>query len=163
PGTLGFYGFRNRKDHSYDGLTFATAEKMKEDRVWDILSRAGKHVVVLGVPQTFPPSAVNGQMVGCFLSPSIKSRYTYPDALRDDYRYLYAEIGSLIEGLDDDTALMVVSDHGAQSMIGGIQVNEWLMREGYLSLAEQPTAPGPIGKMKIDWPNTRVWADGGYY
>src|SRR5436309_15027974 len=27
PGTLGFYGFRNRKDHSYDGLTFATAEK----------------------------------------------------------------------------------------------------------------------------------------
>ena len=27
PGTLGFYGFRNRADHSYDGLTFATAEK----------------------------------------------------------------------------------------------------------------------------------------
>ena len=21
PGTLGFYGFRNRKDHSYDGMT----------------------------------------------------------------------------------------------------------------------------------------------
>jgi predicted AlkP superfamily phosphohydrolase/phosphomutase len=37
------------------------------------------------------------------------------------------------------------------------------MREGYLTLAEPPAAPGPIGKMKIDWPNTRVWADGGYY
>src|ERR671916_654658 len=47
PGTLGFYGFRNRADHSYDGLTFATAEKMRHDRLWDILGRAGKHVVVL--------------------------------------------------------------------------------------------------------------------
>src|SRR3954469_17407420 len=39
PGTLGFSGFRNRKDHSYDGLRFATPEKVKDDRVWDILSR----------------------------------------------------------------------------------------------------------------------------
>jgi predicted AlkP superfamily phosphohydrolase/phosphomutase len=250
PGTLGFYGFRNRKDHSYDGLTFATAEKVKDDRVWDILSRAGKHVVVLGVPQTFPPRQVNGEMIGCFLSPSIQSRYTYPDELKDEiasvvgeymvdvpnfrtdekdrilrdinemtrrrfqlarhlrdtrrwdffmmvemgpdrlhhgfwrfydpkhpdykpgtkyeeafrdyYRYLDGEIGSLIEGLDDDTALMVVSDHGAQSMYGGIQVNEWLIREGYLKLL--PDAPaGPVKPNMIDWPNTRVWGDGGYY
>src|SRR3990172_683880 len=25
PGELGIYGFRNRKDHSYDGMAFATA------------------------------------------------------------------------------------------------------------------------------------------
>ncbi len=56
PGTLGFYGFRNRADHSYDGLMFATANRMTHDRVWDILGRAGKHVIVLGVPMTFPPS-----------------------------------------------------------------------------------------------------------
>jgi predicted AlkP superfamily phosphohydrolase/phosphomutase len=250
PGTLGFYGFRNRKDHSYDGLTFATAEKVKEDRVWDILSRAGKHVVVLGVPQTFPPSRVNGEMIGCFLSPSTESRYTFPEELRDEikqvvgeymvdvpnfrtdqkdrilrdinemtrrrfqlarhlrdsrpwdffmmvemgpdrlhhgfwryydpkhpdyvpgtdyerafrdyYRYLDSEIGSLIETLDDETALMVVSDHGAQSMYGGIQVNEWLIREGYLTLKD-PGASGPVKPDMIDWARTRVWGDGGYY
>ena len=44
-----------------------------------------------------------------------------------------AEIGELIEGLGDDTAVLVVSDHGAQSMFGGIQVNEWLMQNGYLT------------------------------
>src|SRR5690349_19957345 len=55
---------------------------------------------------------------------------------RDYYRSVDAEIGRLIEGLGDDTAVLVVSDHGAQSMFGGIQVNEWLMREGYLALAE---------------------------
>src|SRR6476659_4504215 len=84
PGTLGFYGFRNRKDHSYDGMTFATNEKMKHDRVWDILSRDGRHVVVLGVPMTFPPRQVNGEMISCFLAPSIESRYTYPEELRDE-------------------------------------------------------------------------------
>jgi predicted AlkP superfamily phosphohydrolase/phosphomutase len=86
PGTLGFYGFRNRKDHSYDGMAFATSEKVRADRLWDILSRAGKHVVALGVPQTFPPRQVNGEMVSCFLTPSTDSRYTYPEALKEEIR-----------------------------------------------------------------------------
>ena len=67
-------------------MTFATSEKVKEDRLWDILSRAGKHVVALGVPQTFPPRQVNGEMVSCFLTPSTDSRYTYPEALKDEIR-----------------------------------------------------------------------------
>jgi predicted AlkP superfamily phosphohydrolase/phosphomutase len=47
-------------------------------------------------------------------------------------------------------------------MFGGIQVNEWLMREGYLKLL--PDAPkGPVKPNMIDWANTRVWGDGGYY
>ena len=76
---------------------------------------------------------------------------------------LDAEIGALIDGLGDDTALMVVSDHGAQSMVGGICVNEWLIREGYLTLKEQPRRPAPVKPDMIDWPRTRVWGDGGYY
>ncbi|MGN6378852.1 MAG: alkaline phosphatase family protein, partial [Gaiellales bacterium] len=70
PGRLGVYGFRNRSDHSYDGLTFATNDKVREDRLWDILSAAGRRSVVLGVPQTFPPRPLNGDMVSCFLTPS---------------------------------------------------------------------------------------------
>ena len=60
PGTLGIYGFRNRFDHSYDGLSIASSKAIKEDRVWDILSQAGKKVIVIGVPQTYPPKPVNG-------------------------------------------------------------------------------------------------------
>jgi predicted AlkP superfamily phosphohydrolase/phosphomutase len=86
----------------------------------------------------------------------------YERAFRDYYRYLDSEIGSLIETLDDETALMVVSDHGAQSMYGGIQVNEWLIREGYLTLKD-PGASGPVKPDMIDWARTRVWGDGGYY
>ncbi len=34
---------------------------------------------------------------------------------------------------DDDTAILVVSDHGAKRMDGGIRVNEWLRQEGLLA------------------------------
>ncbi len=81
PGTLGFYGFRNRADHSYNKQTLANSLSVKTDRVWDILSRAGKKVITIGVPQTYPPKPVNGIQVGCFLSPSTTNPerpYTYP-------------------------------------------------------------------------------------
>jgi len=43
-GTLGIYGFRNRKDHSYDGMSTANATAVKEPRVWDILSLSLIHI-----------------------------------------------------------------------------------------------------------------------
>src|SRR5471032_3250860 len=46
PGTLGFYGFRNRKDHSYDGMAFATSEKVHDDRLCDeIRDVVGEYMV----------------------------------------------------------------------------------------------------------------------
>ena len=57
----------------------------------------------------------------------------------------------------------MVSDHGAQSMFGGIQVNEWLMQQGYLSLIDSARPADPHARCQIDWANTAAWADGGYY
>src|SRR5256885_17190986 len=69
PGELGFYGFRNRKDRSYDGYAFASSAQVKAPRIWDWLRQAGLHPVVLRVPQAYPPPAVNGGMGTCFLTP----------------------------------------------------------------------------------------------
>ena len=88
PGTLGYYGFRNRADRSYDKMNTATSLAVKEPLLWDYLGRAGKRVILLGVPQTYPPRPVNGLMVTDFLTPSIESNYTYPPELK-------AEIASL--------------------------------------------------------------------
>ena len=53
----------------------------RTDRVWDHLSRAGKHVIVVGVPQTSPPVPVNGELVSCFLTADTRTDpYTYPAA-----------------------------------------------------------------------------------
>jgi predicted AlkP superfamily phosphohydrolase/phosphomutase len=82
PGALGFYGFRNRRDHSYDGLVFADSRSVRVPRVWDLLSLRGRPVIVLGVPQTYPVSRVNGVMVSCFLTPDTAGvQYTYPPDL----------------------------------------------------------------------------------
>jgi predicted AlkP superfamily phosphohydrolase/phosphomutase len=82
PGQLGCYGFRNRKDHSYDGYAFANSALVKEPRLWDLLGAAGKRSIVLGVPQTYPPRPLEGEMVTCFLTPSTKAQYTYPESLK---------------------------------------------------------------------------------
>ncbi len=252
PGALGFYGFRNRKDHSYDQLVFADSRSVRVPRVWDLLSTRGRDVIVLGVPQTYPPSRVNGSMVSCFLTPDTRtSRYTYPPELKDEieqlvghymvdvedfrtedkdrllaqieemtekrfrlaehllsthpwdlffmvemgtdrihhgfwrftdpghrlfepgnpyehamldyYKRLDAKIASLLRFADDDTAVLVVSDHGAKKMDGGICVNEWLRQEGYLVLKEEPDGPTRLTPDLIDWSRTRAWGEGGYY
>jgi predicted AlkP superfamily phosphohydrolase/phosphomutase len=253
PGQLGIYGFRNRKDYSYDGLAFANSESVKVDRVWDLLGRYGKHVIVLSVPQTYPPKEVRGELVGCFLTPDTRvNEFTYPAALKNeiqavlgrdyivdvknfrsddrdrildeiyemtDARFDVAEhllktrnwdffamveigvdrihhafwsfldpthskyvpgneyedvihdyyvhvderIGRLMRRFDEETTVLVVSDHGAQKMDGGICVNEWLLQNGYLALLETPEDPIPIGKARIDWSRTKAWGEGGYY
>ena len=42
PGRLGVYGFRNRADHSYDRYSIANSLAIKEDRLWEILTKSGK-------------------------------------------------------------------------------------------------------------------------
>ena len=251
PGQLGIYGFRNRKEYSYDGYAIANAASIQYDRAWDTLSRAGKKVILLGVPQTYPPKPINGCVVADFLAPSTKSTYTYPPelkdeveraaggyvldvedfrtpdkaallrrvydktekhfkvarhlmsskpwdffmmvemgvdrihhgfwsymdsahpryergnpfehAIRDYYRYVDKEVGDLIALAPPDTVVMVVSDHGAKRMIGGVCINEWLQREGFLGLQSSLTKATPIDKAPIDWSKTMAWGDGGYY
>src|SRR5687768_17880629 len=67
PGQLGIYGFRNRKDTSYDGLSIATANAVKEHAVWDALGGKGLRSLLIGVPPSFPPpKEFPGWRVGCF-------------------------------------------------------------------------------------------------
>src|SRR6266498_5706667 len=56
PGDLGVYGMRNRSDHSYKGLAFATSKTFKAPRLWELLGAAGHQSIVLSVPGTYPPT-----------------------------------------------------------------------------------------------------------
>jgi predicted AlkP superfamily phosphohydrolase/phosphomutase len=87
----------------------------------------------------------------------------YGDAILDYHVHVDALIGRLLEHADDDTAVLVVSDHGAKRMDGGIRINEWLRREGYLSTASEPRRVMKLADAGIDWSGTRAWAEGGYY
>jgi predicted AlkP superfamily phosphohydrolase/phosphomutase len=252
PGQHGFYGFRNRADYSYEQMTIATADRIHYPRIWDRVSRAGGKAIVVGVPQTYPVSPLNGIMVSCFLTPSTMSAYTYPPEFKDEiqqtvgeymldvpdfrtedkvrllqeiyrmsrqrfdlvehllqtrpdwdlfmfvdmgpdrihhgmwkysdprhpkyragnpyentihkyYQFVDQRIGRLLDRISEDTAVLVMSDHGAQAMEGGICINDWLIQEGYLVLEDKPEGVVSIHRCKIDWSKTRAWGAGGYY
>jgi predicted AlkP superfamily phosphohydrolase/phosphomutase len=252
PGALGIYGFRNRVDRSYDRLSIADSRSISAPRVWNILSERGRDVIVLGIPQTYPPAPVNGALVACFLTPDPRtSTYTYPPELKEeiaaavgDYRvdvrdfrtddkerllseilemtrrrfqlathlldshpwdffamvemgtdrmhhgfwrymdpshrlytpdnpfenairdyYILVDelIGEVLERADDETAVLVVSDHGAKRMDGAVCINEWLRQNGYLALTREPDGVERLTPDMIDWENTQAWGDGGYY
>ena len=251
PGQLGIYGFRNRKDTSYEGLSIATSGAVREPAVWDLLGEAGKKSLLIGVPPAYPVKPVEGWRVSCFLTPPSAGTYTWPNdlaaeveeevgeyifdipnfreqgedyvlervhamterrfrvarrlvrnkpwdffmmvemgmdrlhhvfwqhwdpahpkhvpgnrfehAFRDYYRMVDREVGSLLETLPGDVVTILMSDHGARAMVGGVCFNDWLIGEGYLALEDRLEEPTPIGKAPIDWSKTTAWGDGGYY
>jgi predicted AlkP superfamily phosphohydrolase/phosphomutase len=252
PGALGIYGFRNRTDHSYVGLSIADSRAVRAPRVWDLLSDRGRPVIVIGVPPTYPVTAVEGVMISCFLTPDTeRSQYTHPPELKaeieglvgrymvdvdnfrtsekerlladieemtekrfqvaehllatkpwdlffmvemgtdrlhhgfwrfsdpehrlhepgnpfesamlDYYRALDEKMARLLRFADEDTAVLVVSDHGAKRIDGGICVNEWLRREGYLALKQEPAEATRLTPDMVDWGRTTAWGEGGYY
>jgi predicted AlkP superfamily phosphohydrolase/phosphomutase len=87
----------------------------------------------------------------------------YGTVLQDYYRYLDQEIGEILGLLDDNTTLLVLSDHGAQRLDGGFCVNQWLIKEGLLALNKYPEKVTPFSQLDVDWCKTRVWSEGGYY
>lgn len=253
PGVLGCYGFRNRADYSYSNMVTSNGAAIQHPRLWDIVGGAGRQVVLIGVPQTYPPRPVNGHLVTDFLTPGIDSAFTYPaifkqevlqlvpdyafdvkgfrtdnkagllrrlldmteaqhklvrhaltskpwdffmtvnigvdrlhhgfwrfhdpthrlyepgnpfeNVIRDYYQMVDGFIGELVALAGDDVIVLVVSDHGVTRMDGGICVNEWLWRSGWLAL-KTPPPDGQLLKFEdadVDWLGTRAWSSGGYY
>jgi len=87
----------------------------------------------------------------------------YKHSIRDYYEFLDQRIGRLLSFVDEKTAVMVVSDHGAKRMEGAVNVNDWLEREGYLVKKAAPEQPIRLEDADVDWSRTKAWGMGGYY
>jgi predicted AlkP superfamily phosphohydrolase/phosphomutase len=87
----------------------------------------------------------------------------FETAFQDYYRYLDKEVGRLLDALPEDAVVVLMSDHGARRMVGGVCFNEWLAGQGYLRFTKDLSAPTPIAQAPVDWGNTVAWGDGGYY
>lgn len=79
PGRHGVYGFADRQPRSLERF-IATGATIAAPTLWEMLSRAGKRVVVMNVPCTYPPRPVMGVLVAGFLSPSVDVA-TYPPGI----------------------------------------------------------------------------------
>ena len=87
----------------------------------------------------------------------------YEGIFQDYYRFLDRQLADFLELVPEDAVTIVMSDHGARPMMGGLCFNDWLIQEGFLALEEKPAGPMPIKEARIDWSRTRAWGDGGYY
>jgi predicted AlkP superfamily phosphohydrolase/phosphomutase len=85
PGAHGLFDFMQRRAGSYD-LSPVSSRDRDGKAVWEIAGDAGKQVVVMGVPVTYPPSPVNGLMVTGMLTPRGANDYTFPPKLKDEIR-----------------------------------------------------------------------------
>jgi predicted AlkP superfamily phosphohydrolase/phosphomutase len=81
-------------------------------------------------------------------------------AIDDLYRHNDAFLGEVMERLDPkNDVLMVISDHGFTSFRRAVNVNAWLLAEGYLAL--EPGADGHAEWLRgVDWSRTRAYALG---
>ena len=67
----------------------------------------------------------------------------YGNAIRDYYQHVDSLLGGIIESLDENTTLMVMSDHGFGPFHKFIHVNNWLIREGFMAIKS-----GPLSRLK---------------
>ncbi|HEX6384065.1 MAG TPA: DUF2304 family protein [Anaerolineae bacterium] len=58
----------------------------------------------------------------------------YGSAICDYYQYVDTYLGRLVDTLDNDTTLIIMSDHGFGPFHKFIHVNNWLIQEGFMHL-----------------------------
>jgi predicted AlkP superfamily phosphohydrolase/phosphomutase len=80
PGKHGIFEFV-RLDHNSKRELAVNASFREGRAIWDLLSDAGKRVVVHNFPCTYPPHAVNGLMITDFMTPRGRRDFTHPASL----------------------------------------------------------------------------------
>ncbi len=86
----------------------------------------------------------------------------FKNAMRDYYALIDRQLAQVCEALSPKDTVMIVSDHGAQTMQGAIAINQWLMDEGLLVLKTSPETVQTLDSDDIDWEKTKAWGAGGY-
>jgi predicted AlkP superfamily phosphohydrolase/phosphomutase len=82
-----------------------------------------------------------------------------PQIIQELYRRMDDLIGHVMKKIDDDTLLLVVSDHGFKSFARCLNLNAWLHQNGYLALKVGKSDSGDWFE-DVDWSRTRAYAMG---
>jgi predicted AlkP superfamily phosphohydrolase/phosphomutase len=80
-------------------------------------------------------------------------------AVEDLYTRMDGLVGRTMRQVDEDTVLMVLSDHGFCSFRRAVNLNSWLHRSGYLALRDGATVSGRYFD-GVDWSRTRAYCLG---
>ena len=87
----------------------------------------------------------------------------FEDVVEDYYVLLDTKVGELLDLIDDDTVVLVASDHGGKPMKGAFCINTWLEEQGLLKLSTPVERVVRLNDADVDWGKTVAWGWGGYY
>ena len=83
PGKHGIFEFLMREPGSFDEIPVNSRLRAGKT-LWQLLGDAGRKVLVVNVPVTYPPAPVNGCLIGDFLTPMGARDFTHPPELLDE-------------------------------------------------------------------------------
>jgi len=96
PGKHGVFDFTRPRPGTYE-LEFVNGGQRRAATFWQLLSQAGRKVISISIPCTFPPEPVNGVMISGFDAPGLVSGQHHVDAggmyPPDVYDELLAKVG----------------------------------------------------------------------
>jgi predicted AlkP superfamily phosphohydrolase/phosphomutase len=130
--------------------------------LWDVLEKTKKGFMTV----VFDTTDRISHMFYRYLDPDHpanegKDTEVHKNVIRDLYAKMdefLAEIRAKV-GNDEDTVLMVISDHGFCNFTRGVNLNTWLKEEGYLHLKDGADTSGDWFA-QVDWEKTRAFTLG---
>ncbi|MEM7583166.1 MAG: alkaline phosphatase family protein [Acidobacteriota bacterium] len=90
--------------------------------------------------------------------PELDTRFS--GVIEDVYRQADEIIGYTLDQMDEDTLLVVMSDHGFASLRRTFSINTWLKEAGYLVVRNPNMSNDPGMFVNIDWARTRAYGVG---
>lgn len=189
PGALGIYGATRRVDRSYKSLEPVDWTALRAPTIWDQTIREGGKSIRIDAPPAIDADD-SAELQRRVLEES-RARFedarrrlenehwddflfvetgldqlqrafgAGSDIVRDYCRRLDEELAGILDLLAEETVVLVVSAHGSQRLDGAFCVNEWLIREGLLTLRSYPDRVEPLARLDVDWTRTQAWAEGG--
>jgi len=83
----------------------------------------------------------------------------YQDTIYKYYEKMDKIVGIVLKKLDKDTVLIILSDHGFNSFRKAVNLNRWLLENGYLFLNEGKSESSEFFE-NVDWSKTKAYSLG---
>ena len=82
------------------------------------------------------------------------------NGMRTLYEEMDESLGRVLKAVDDDTTLIVMSDHGFSPFYWGGNLNSWLVEQGYVTLRDRSRQGELPLFLNVDWSRTTAYAVG---
>lgn len=90
PGKHGIFDFVERRNGTYD-IQFFNAHHRRAKALWNLLGERDRKVIVVNIPMTYPPEAVNGLMISGMDTPNVHCTFTHPKELYEEIKQRFGK------------------------------------------------------------------------